>query len=396
MVNLLDYAKTQRQREVIQAAKDHNTQAAAAASLGISVRVFRRILQRVKLYAARAGVAPDQGVDKPTPPGYVIRGTSTLYDEEGKARLQWVKTREDWAEQLAALEEALTDLFDDVPAHAPVTERPPHPSADLLAMYPEGDPHWGMRVWGPETGGTSYDLNIAKREYYAAVDYLVDHAPETGTAISLNVGDNFHSDNPENKTRRSGHDLNVDGRIAKVFQTVLEARCYKIDRMLSKHDTVVVRELPGNHDPVLSIGFVKALAAYYRNEPRVRVIDSPSVWWHYQHGAVMFGTTHGDGAKVKDMPLLMATDEPAMWGATRFRHCYTGHMHHLERWELPGCVVEMLRTLAARNEYEHHAGFRSGRDMLLRVYHKEYGEVHSHRLGVEYIRAMLGDAGLEV
>lgn len=246
-----------------------------------------------------------------------------------------------------------------------------------------------MRVWSPETGGDDYDLQIAFDEYLVGTDMLVDMAPASDTAVLLNVGDNFHSDIPENKTRKSGNHLNVDGRMAKVFRTVIDARRYKIDRLLEKHNKVIVREVTGNHDEILSMGFIEALKGYYHNEPRVQIEDSPNAFWYYQHGKVLIGATHGDKAKVARMPLLMATDCPKQWGETEHRHIYTGHLHHMERWEDAGAVVEMLRTMAARNEYEHSHGYRSKRDMMCRVFHKEYGELQTHRI----TPAMLGVIG---
>lgn len=388
---LLPHARTHRQREVIREVLAAGSVTAAAEKLGVCKSTVSKVIGFARVHAAKLGYAPEADVNAPVPAGYALRGTSTLYDPDRNVKLQWVKTRVDWDEQLRALEEAVEAFAEGIPAKRPAYARPEAPREDLLALYPEGDPHWGMKVWGPETDGTHYDLKIAQREYYAAIDWLVDRAPEASVGIALNVGDNFHSDRPENVTPRSGHHLNVDSRLGKVFQTVLEARAYKVERMLEKHDRVIVREVYGNHDPVLCLGFTKALVAYYRNEPRVEVVDSPNSWWHYEHGLVMLGTTHGDRCKIKDMPLLMATDAPAVWGRTRFRHCYTGHQHHLERWEEPGCVVEMLRTLAARNEYEHMSGYRSGREMMMRVFHKRYGEVLTHRLGVELVHALLED-----
>jgi hypothetical protein len=386
---LLEYCTTDHQRRIIEAVLEHGEQKKAAIALDMKPQTLNKVVMFVKRHAARKGYSPEHDWTHPAPPGYMMRGQSILYRGDGSVSMQWVKTREDVLAQWEAMQEAVAELFKQVPKAKPVPSLELYRD-DLLALYPEGDPHWGMRVWGPETDGTDYDLGIALEEYMGAVEYLVNCSPETEVGICLNVGDNFHSDNPENKTRRSGHNLNVDGRLSKVFATVLEARRYKIDSMLKKHEKVVVREVYGNHDEVLCMGFTQALKGYYHNEPRVIIEDSPNAFWYYSFGKVLLGATHGDKTKIKDLPLLMANDVPELWGQSLHRHMYTGHQHHLERMEDGGVVVEMLRTLAARNEFEHSYGYRAGRDMMMRLFHKEHGEVVTQRLDINLLRTLIG------
>jgi hypothetical protein len=43
--------------------------------------------------------------------------------------------------------------------------------------------------------------------------------------------------------------------------------------------------------------------------------------------------------------------------------------------EAPGVLVETLRAMAPRDAWAHRAGFRSGRDLKLDVWHKDRGIV---------------------
>lgn len=384
----LEYAATDRQHKVLSAViqfRGNLTQ--AAKYLGITRQTVQGIVKSVRKRAARKNDSPEHDNVNPTAPGYMLKGTSTLYDRRtGDPMIQWVKTQVDWAEQWEAMEEALTAMFSEVPkarARKGLKDR----DTDLLTLYPEGDPHWGMRVWGPETNGEHYDLAIALDEYYRATDWLVKQAPVSDTALILNVGDNFHVDNPENVTRRTGNHLQADGRLPKLFEAVIQARRYRVTKLLQKHNRVIMRDVAGNHDEIMTIGFRAAMKAYYSDDPRVTVEDTPNEFWYFQHGRCLFGATHGHKAKINTMIPCMAADVPELWGKTEFRHFYTGHMHHLERWEEVGGIVEMLRTLAARNEFEHGHGYRSKRDMICRVYHKDFGEVTTHRLSIRRIQA---------
>lgn len=385
--DLLEFAVTGRQKEIIQAVLDTGGTLEASARLGIDQRNVQRALAKVRLVAASAN--------------------SILYKEgEGKL-LHWVKLSANVQAQYKAIEEALDGLFQSIKPRKPVQARLAQYADELCLLYPEGDPHWGMRVWGAETDGTNYDLEIAQQEYYAAVDYLISVATPSAEAISLNIGDNFHSDTPEDRTRRSGHNLNTDGRLSKVFDTVLEARRYKIERMLEKHQKITVVEIPGNHDEVMSMAFRKALRAYYANEPRVEVADldhHPKLnnFWYYHFGSVLFGATHGHEAKFEDMPIIMATDVPDLWGATRHRHIFTGHLHHRRTSvlkptgkDLVGATVEMLRTIAPTNEFEHNNAYRSLRTMFCRTYHKEYGSLFTNEIGGEAIQYLSDQAAAQ-
>jgi hypothetical protein len=89
--------------------------------------------------------------------------------------------------------------------------------------------------------------------------------------------------------------------------------------------------------------------------------------------------------KPERLPGIMAADRPEQWGASRFRYWYTGHIHSRNVTEFPGVMWESFRTLAAQDAYAASHGYRSGRDMVLIVHHREHGEVERHRCDVGMI-----------
>jgi hypothetical protein len=60
----------------------------------------------------------------------------------------------------------------------------------------------------------------------------------------------------------------------------------------------------------------------------------------FQYGKNLIGTTHGDGAKHQDLPLLMATEFPLEWSQTKHRYVYTHHVHHKTSKDYIGVTVE--------------------------------------------------------
>lgn len=380
---LLEFCETDRQREILQVVIDSGTHRQAAKKLGIAHQNVEACLQRVRKAAARRGYSPKHDMMRSVPDGFTVKGTSTYYNDEGKPTGQWVKTQADRDRQLAILQESLLATFSDI---APLsTVKPPKlASRDLMTVYPLGDPHLGMYAWADESG-EDFDLNIATTDLKNATDRLVEIAPASHEAVLLNLGDFFHSDNMEGKTRRSGNVLDVDTRWSRVLSMGVETMIHLIRRMLEKHERVTVRNNIGNHDEHSSIMLAVALQAFFRQNKRVRIDTSPSPFWYVQHGEVLIGSTHGDRTKPADLPQIMATDRPIAWGESKYRYWYTGHIHHHTRHEFRGCQVESFRTLAASDAWHHGEGYRSGRDMHCIVHHKRQGDLERHRVGIEQI-----------
>jgi hypothetical protein len=370
---------TPRQQEYVEAVKVHGSENAAAEALGVNPRTLQRALRAMEARQARLGNAPGH-FDSGVAPGYLMGKVTVQRDKNGEVERTWERQSPDANEAQAALQAFAESLADSVKGLAPISQPPASVACDLLSVYPWGDPHFGMYAWWQDAG-SDFDLDIAERLTCSAVDRLVSSAPEGSTGLLLNLGDMFHADNQKNVTN-SGHQLDVDGRWAKVQQVGLQAKIHCIRRMLEKHSKVIVRINKGNHDGHSSYALALMLSCYFHNDPRVEVDLSPALCWYYQFGKVLVGSTHGDTIKGKDMLAVMAADKPVEWGQTVHRYWYVGHVHHHDSKEYPGGIVEYFRTLAARDAWHQGMGYRAGRDMRLIVLHREHGEVERHRADV--------------
>lgn len=374
---------TVRQLEILDALEKYGSQKKAAVALGISKSTVQTSIERLRKKAARHGYSPEHDMTRTVPDGYFVRGVSTYYNKDGKPSGQWVKSSIDAERQEELIKQYIETLAQDIKGLSPITPKPSHSNADLLCVYPMGDPHFGMYAWAKDAGD-DFDLTIAETLTCNAIDRLVSSAPHADTALLLNLGDMFHADNQKNVTN-SGHQLDVDGRWAKVQQVGLKAMLHCIRRLLEKHNKVIFRINKGNHDGHSSYALALMISCYFDNEPRVEVDLSPSVTWYYQFGKVLIGSTHGDTIKGRDMLSIMAADEPVKWGETRHRYWYVGHVHHQDTKEYHGGIVEHFRTLAARDAWHQGQGYRAGRDMCLIVHHKDHGEIERHRCDIGMI-----------
>lgn len=352
----------------------------AAKKLGVQRSTIRRAIAAAERGAARAGYAPGHFKDG-VAPGYAMGKVTVQRGPGGDVERTWERQSPDRFIAEQHLREFVEHLMHDIRGLSPVTPLPEHMSADLLAVYGIGDPHYGMMAWAAESGNT-FNLAEAERLTHGAIDRLAQSAPPADTALLINIGDFFHADDGTNRTPQSGNQLDVDGRYGQIMQAGLRSMVHCIRRLKEKHKTVVVWILPGNHDPHSSLAVAMMLDAWFNADPAVVVNLDPGLYKYMRWGKVLLGAHHGHGAKPADLPLLMATDRAQDWGATLFRHIFGGHIHHLVRKEWPGCVWESLRSLAPADAWHAGKGYRAGRDMQLITFHKELGEVERHRCDV--------------
>jgi hypothetical protein len=348
--------------------ENDRNQRKTAEALGIARSTLQARLKRISQLGQFTNFAE-------LPPGFILDRVTIHANKDGPVQ-EWVKLKGDavsYEEAVHAIEAALTDRIPALPVD-PISIQ--HTNADLVTFYLIIDHHLGLYSWEAETGA-NYDLTIAQRDLRNSYRSLVAVTPPSSKAIILNVGDFFHSDDNTNRTRRSGNVLDADGRYAKILEIGVDLEISAIELALTKHETVEVRNLPGNHDPYASIALNTGIRMAFRNNPRVHVSRDPSPFYFFRHGKVLVASTHGDMIRATDMPSVVAAYAPKDWGETEHRYIYLGHVHHASvgGGERYGATWETFRTLAAKDAWAAQSGYASGRSMVAITHHKEYGEV---------------------
>ena len=351
--------------------KEHRTQQKCADILGISQST---VVQRLATARSR-GYSPEHEMHNLVPLGFNVKGTSTLYDKTtGEAKIQWIKTDRSKEDADLALKAAIEAFTKDLPISEPVPA-PEITNEKLLTVYPVGDHHFGCLSWGEETGGEDYNTEIAEKILCSAMQYLVDQAPPSEEAAILVLGDFLHFNNSKQQTVKGGHTLDSDSRFQKVVRAAIKAIRFQVKAALEKHKTVrLIIEL-GNHDADIMAVLMESFYAHYEDEPRVQPDRSPRNVHVFEWGKNLIGTHHGDKIKPAQIPLVIATDWPQMWGRTEFRVIHTGHVHHDSVKEHAGLTTETHRVLEPGDEYAASHHFRSRQTMKSIIYHKDFGEV---------------------
>lgn len=363
---------------------EHATARATVAALsvrhGLAASTVRRRLGKAR--AAKQTAVNDDVPQDVIPHGHKVKGVSSLVNADGELVMQWVKTnreQQQWHEIVSAVLASIPKL---VAPRKPVA-RTLLPTNDLLALYPLADLHVGLYS-SLQDAERDWRLSDTVALVKACIDDLIARTPQAAHAVVANLGDFTHVDNLVNRTPNSGAPLDADGRFIEVAQAAMDLAIYVIDRAAAHHQNVTVIWQSGNHDEASALVMQTALAALYRRDARIHVHAGGKRTHVMRHGRVALGFTHGDTLKPKALPLLMATDYPELWAATRFRVWHTGHRHHREAEEFVGCIVETHQSPAPRDAWHERQGYRSLQSMVSIVYSLdgEYARntVQAHRV----------------
>jgi len=333
---------------------------------------------------------PERGEAFEVPEGQRIRAVSALVDAGGRTIQQWVKTSEDREAQLAAMRAAVEAFKEELPRAEPV----PVPATaidDLLNQFVITDSHLGMLAWREETG-SDYDLKIAEQlllDWFAAA---IDLAPRAHTAVFAQLGDLMHHDALESVTPAHRHVLDADSRLQKIIRVVIRTIRRIVDMLLRKHRHVHLVMAAGNHDPASSAWLREMLAAFYENEPRISVDNSPSLYYAYEWGETLLAYHHGHKRGVKDVDAVIASVFREMFGRCTTAYAHVGHRHSDEGRKTRLMYVEQHETLAAKDAFSAGGGWPGGRSAKVITYTKRGGEVTRITLRPEMVAGWAGIA----
>ncbi|AGX84627.1 hypothetical protein [Salmonella phage SETP13] len=334
----------------------------------------RRNVQLRSARLAKKGVGHGRDVSHLVPDGYKIKGTSSLVDEFGNTKLQWVKTDTDAERQVELMRAVIDGMKSDI---TPVSAVPPPKkrlNEKLLNLYTVSDFHLGMLAWADESGD-DWDMKIAEDLFSKWFDAAFQKAPDAGVGVINLLGDFAHFDSLDAVTPASGHVLDADTRYQKLVRYMIRMVRRVVNMALVKHQSVRLLIVQGNHDESGMIWLAEMFNTLYDNEPRVFVDTSPDVYKMVQHGKTTLFFHHGHKARFDAIEPVMIAKFRKAFGESVYSYAHVGHLHHQKIVESRNMIVEQHRTLAAKDAYASRGGWMSGRSANVITYSAEYGEV---------------------
>ena len=380
-MSLLDYAKTDRQRETIITWEECGRNSGmVAAKLGISCSTVRDHIAYVKNTAAAAGYSDTFDARRHVPEGEIVIGRS-IYTSDDENNKIWLKTKRTMTE--AERDKALQGFVDGLVKGLPKYKAKAKPKSkkfdtETLPTIVIGDAHFGMRADARETKARDYDTKIASNDMLDAIEYLVDAAPASEQALLVNVGDFIHA-NGSSGTTFAGTKLDVDTRIEVVLETAAQTFMFAVDKILSKHKNLTIIMARGNHDSDTAIALALILKFYYSKEKRVNILDPHGFFHTLQFGKNLLAVHHGDKVRAAKLGAILPKMLPEQWSATVYRKWLVGHIHHQNAIETDnGVFVEAFGTLAPPDSWHAGAGYGASSVMNQVVFHRDGGEVLRH------------------
>lgn len=273
-------------------------------------------------------------------------------------------------------DEFYNKLIKDLQNFSPVfseIKRTPSKEGHLLVIDP-ADIHVGKLARAFETG-EDYNSQIAVKRVLEGVQGILDKTSGFNIDQILFIGGNdiLHIDTPKRMTT-SGTPQDTDGMW---YDNFLIAKQLYIDvlTMLLPIANVHFVFNPSNHDYTNGFFLADVIKTYFKDCKNITFDCSIAHRKYYSYFNNLIGTTHGDGAKQSDLPLLMA-HESTDWSTCKHRYIYTHHVHHKTAKDHIGVTIESLRSPSASDSWHSRNGY-TGVPKAIEgfLHHKEFGQI---------------------
>jgi hypothetical protein len=172
----------------------------------------------------------------------------------------------------------------------------------------------------------------------------------------------------------------VDSRLIKIYQKAKKAVIKAIDycRQIAPVD---VMWIPGNHDMNVSYYLCDVISEVFSADQDVRVDVGPKWRKFYPWGKGLICYTHGVEEPLRDLPSIIATEEPQLWADASYREIHIGHKHRKQEMKWTnvdthqGTVLRMIPSIATEDAWHYRKGYIKG-------YHAAESYLWDDRFGV--------------
>jgi len=252
-------------------------------------------------------------------------------------------------------ERIILDMNEYSPKYPKLKRRSNDDETYCLVIDP-ADIHVGKLATAFETG-EEYNHQIAVKRVKEGVQGILNKVKGFNIDKIVFIGGNdiLHIDTPHRKTT-SGTPQDTDGMWYESFLIAKRLYVDVLETLMSVADVHFMFN-PSNHDYISGFFLSDVIKSWFRKSKNITFDCSIAHRKYYKYGTNLIGTTHGDGAKDQDLPLLMAQEASGYWAETKHRYVYTHHVHHKNVKDFIGVTVESLRSPSGSDSWHHRNGF---------------------------------------
>ena len=268
--------------------------------------------------------------------------------------------------------EVIEDLKNYVPKY-PQLKREINENKRLFVFDP-ADIHIGKLCSAFEVGET-YNNQIAVQRVLKGCKGILNEIDTTTIDKVLFVigNDILHIDNTK-RTTTSGTPQDTDGMWHSNFLIAKQLYVDIIEILMSVADVHVVYN-PSNHDYTNGFFLAQVIETHFKDCKNVTFDTTIAHRKYFTYGKNLIGTTHGDGARAENLPLLMA-HESKDWSNCKHKYIYTHHLHHKVSKDYMGVCVETLRSPSGTDSWHHRNGYQHAPKAVEGYIHdKEHGQI---------------------
>ena len=316
----------------------------------------------------------------------VVEACQVMNIDSSTSPMMWLKTKEASIRVTNPLfikpeEKKFKDLtqtlISDLQDYAPKfieLQRVENKDSYLLVLDP-ADIHIGKLCSSFESGET-YNNQVAVQRVLEGVRGILTKVSSFHIDKILFIGGNdiLHIDNPQ-RTTTSGTPQDTDGMWHSNFLIAKQLYVDVLEILLTVADVHFTFN-PSNHDYANGFFLSQVIETYFKNCKNITFDCSIAHRKAFKYHTNLIGTTHGDGAKQQDLPLLMAVEFSNYWAETKHRYIYTHHVHHKTSKDYAGITVESLRSPSGTDSWHHRNGYQHAPKAVEGFLHsKEYGQI---------------------
>jgi hypothetical protein len=274
-------------------------------------------------------------------------------------------------------EDFKTDLISEISKWSPsypVLNRFDYEDKHCMVFSP-ADIHIGKLCSAFETG-EEYNSQIAVNRVMEGLHGVLKKSSgfDIDKIIFIAGNDILHIDTPK-RTTTAGTPQDTDGMWYENFIMAKRLLVDIIETLVTVAD-VEVHFNPSNHDYMSGFMLFDSVSAWFRNHKQVEFFGDMSHRKYTTYGNNLIGMTHMDGAKVSDLPLLMAHEASAWWAECKHRYIYGHHVHHKTAKDYMSVCVETLRSPSGTDGWHHKAGYQYAPAAIEAfIHHKDQGQV---------------------
>lgn len=281
------------------------------------------------------------------------------------------------AQDVSTMKSLQEDLIESLQGYSPKfvrIERIEDYNSYLLVLDP-ADIHVGKLCSSFEVG-EAYNNQIAVQRALLGVKGILQKVSSFKIDKILFIGGNdiLHIDSPKRETT-SGTKQDTDGMWHTNFLIAKQLYVDILEILITVADVHFCFN-PSNHDYASGFFLSQVIEAYFKNCDNISFDSTIAHRKYFKYFKNLIGTTHGDGAKMTDLPMLMATEVPREWSETEHRYVYVHHLHHKWSKDVFSVCVEGLRSPSGTDSWHHRNGFEHAPKAVEGFLHcKENGQI---------------------